>query len=1155
MTMANPFINEIHYDNTGIDTGEAIEIAGAAGTDLTGWRIVRYNGANGLVYTTPTADPAGSDTLSGTIPDQGNGFGTVVINYSTNGLQNGSNDGFALVDNNDDVIQFLSYEGTLTAVDGPAAGLTSTDIGVSESSDTPEGFSLQLTGSGTTYTDFTWTAAAANTFGAFNTGQTFGAGNPPKTPLLNEFVFNHTGADTHEYVEIFADANTDYSTFSILQIEGDSGSTLGRVTSVQQIGTTNANGFWTTGFFSNGTFQNGTQTLLLVENFTGKVGDDLDTNDDGTLDSTPWTGLVDDVAVSDGGVSDVTYSSTVLTPGFDGIALTPGGASRIPNGTDTNTPSDWVRNDFDGAGLPGFSGTPEFGEALNTPGEANELVPEPIAEAKKIYEIQGEGHTSPFVAQLVITTGIVTAVGSNGFYLQDPTGDNNNATSDGIFVFTGSAPGVNVGDELEVEGTVSEFIPGGASTGNLSSTQISGNPTLTTLSTGNALPAAVILGNGGRKPPTQVIDNDNFAVFDPAEDGIDFYESLEGMRVTVQDAVAVSPKNQFGEIFTLADNGVGATGLSDRGTINISPDDFNPERIQIQLDSTFLPGFSPSANVGDFLGDVTGVVDYNFGNFEVKATEVFTVTPGGLQPETTSLEKTTNQLTVASFNVENLDPKVEVGLSPRDTDDDVGDGKFDAIAAQIVNNLKTPDIIGLQEIQDNNGAEQSNIIAADETLQLLVDKIAELSGITYKFIDNPFIGNNTSGGQPGGNIRNAFLYNPERVDFVEGSLQTVVDPNDQQTNPNNPFFNSRLPLAASFLFNGQELTVLNNHFSSKGGSKPLFGQTQPAADLQEDPNVNGGVDERRAQAEAVKSFVDGILAEEANANVVVLGDLNEFEFISPLEILEQSLTNLTNTLPENERYSYIFEGNSQSLDHILVSGNLAIGAEFDVVHVNSEFVDQASDHDPLLSRFTFNVAEDVIWGTNGDDLLVGGKEDTTIYGRGGNDTIAGGLGNDVIFGGDGDDILRGDRNSSNPGGRKGGDDIIFGGAGNDRIAGKGGNDRLFGGEGDDQIWGDDGDDFLRGGLGNDILIGDNFSGGQGRDTFVLAIGEGTDTILDFELGIDFIGLADGLSFGQLAFVQQGNHTQIQVGSETLAILNNVDANALIAAANPTFVMI
>jgi Ca2+-binding RTX toxin-like protein len=275
-----------------------------------------------------------------------------------------------------------------------------------------------------------------------------------------------------------------------------------------------------------------------------------------------------------------------------------------------------------------------------------------------------------------------------------------------------------------------------------------------------------------------------------------------------------------------------------------------------------------------------------------------------------------------------------------------------------------------------------------------------------------------------------------------------------------------------------------------------------------------------------------------------------------LEILEQSLTNLTETLPPNERYSYIFQGNSQSLDHILVSDNLVPVTEFDAVQTNSEFSDQASDHDPLLSRFTLTVPEDVLWGSLSDDNLVGDDSNQTLYGRSGDDIVAGGLGNDTIFGGDGDDVLRGDRNL-----RKaqvntpGGDDIIYGGDGDDRIGGKSGNDTLYGGAGDDRLWGDDGDDILRGGLGDDILTGDDFSGGQGRDTFVLAAGEGTDTIVDFEVGIDFIGLAEGLSFGQLSLSQQGNHAQIALGDEMLAVVKNTNADDLMTMQDTVFVTV
>ena len=155
------FINELHYDNAGPDAGEGIEIAGPAGTDLSGWELALYNGNKGSVYRT--------ESLSGVLPDQGNGFGTVSL--AVVGLQNGAPDGMALVDNGT-VVQFLSYEGAFTATSGPADGMTSTDIGVAESNATPAGSSLQLTGTGAEAKDFSWSGPSAHTFGSANTGQT-----------------------------------------------------------------------------------------------------------------------------------------------------------------------------------------------------------------------------------------------------------------------------------------------------------------------------------------------------------------------------------------------------------------------------------------------------------------------------------------------------------------------------------------------------------------------------------------------------------------------------------------------------------------------------------------------------------------------------------------------------------------------------------------------------------------------------------------------------------------------------------------------------------------------------------------------------------------------------------------------------------------------
>ncbi|NJN44810.1 MAG: hypothetical protein HC806_08900 [Anaerolineae bacterium] len=173
-SLTSIFINELHYENTGTDTGEAIEIAGPVGTNLAGWSIVLYNGANSETYDT--------DALSGTIPDLCDGFGVITLNYPQDGLQNGSPDGIALVNSSSTVIQFLSYEGSFTAANGPANGMTSTDISVTESTSTPVGDSLQLTGTGTQYEDFTWASSSPETFGDCNTDQTFtGSGDTPPT--------------------------------------------------------------------------------------------------------------------------------------------------------------------------------------------------------------------------------------------------------------------------------------------------------------------------------------------------------------------------------------------------------------------------------------------------------------------------------------------------------------------------------------------------------------------------------------------------------------------------------------------------------------------------------------------------------------------------------------------------------------------------------------------------------------------------------------------------------------------------------------------------------------------------------------------------------------------------------------------------------------
>jgi len=248
-------------------------------------------------------------------------------------------------------------------------------------------------------------------------------------------------------------------------------------------------------------------------------------------------------------------------------------------------------------------------------------------------------------------------------------------------------------------------------------------------------------------------------------------------------------------------------------------------------------------------------------------------------------------------------------------------------------------------------------------LKALVKAIKAAGGPEYKFFDvAPADG--TSGGVPGGNIRNAFLYNP-RVLVFKGyvSLTPDVLVAAGVTNPN-AFFGTRNPLAATFKHkgSGEEFTVINNHLTSRFGSTPVFGGPQPF--------IQAGEVEREAQMQALNEYVNFLIDLEENddeddngARIIVLGDLNTMEFTNDLtEILpgtgdEKVLTNLIDSLTDDNIYSFNFEGNSQVLDHLLVTDSLLPGAEFDIVHANVDFprVDDTvgSDHDPLVVRLDF----------------------------------------------------------------------------------------------------------------------------------------------------------------------------------------------------------
>lgn len=288
----------------------------------------------------------------------------------------------------------------------------------------------------------------------------------------------------------------------------------------------------------------------------------------------------------------------------------------------------------------------------------NVTVTPPVA-LTEISAIQQARHVSSLIGQSVTTSGIVTATRGNGYYLQDPTPDADPRTSEGIFVFTSAAPSVALGDAVQVTGTVAEFDPGGAT--GLSTTQLSA-PTTTVLSGGNPLPPAVELGTTAGRPTELADDDPTASVEDPAStfdvnvDGIDYYESLEGMRIQVTNGRVTGPTSQFNEIPVVP--GTGTTGDTARGGIALGayvggqPSDVNPERII--LDDAIVAG-GPDLNVGDVVTFAVGVMDYSFNNYKLLYTTAPTTQAGGLSREVAA-ETPAGGLAVATYNVENLDP-------------------------------------------------------------------------------------------------------------------------------------------------------------------------------------------------------------------------------------------------------------------------------------------------------------------------------------------------------------------------------------------------------------------------------------------------------------------------------------------------------------------
>ncbi len=741
-TYTNDFVELFNRGSSPVSvTGWSVQYASSSGTT---WQTTALSGtlqpgqyflvqqATGAGGTTPlpTPDVAGSIAMSAT-------SGKVALVDSTAALSG------SCPTSTTDLVGYGSancFEGA-----GAAPGLSNTTAAIRASN-------------GCTETDHNAADFAAGSPSPRNTATPLApCTGPPADPVINEFVANHTGTDSEAFVELFGAPSTDYSAFTVLEIEGDNPN-QGIIDAALPVATTNGSGYWT----DDEDMENDAITILLVEGFTGSVGTDLDTDDDGSFDLAPWARIVDDVAVADNGALEQTYSTTVLAPGFGGSPFTPGGASRIPNGVDTDSATDWTLNDFDGFGFPDFPGSPAIGEAENTPGAANiaiTIATDPVGvcgdPATLIHDIQGSGLSSPDVGSVREIEGIVTGdfegpTELSGFFMQEEGNDHDgdSTTSEGIFVFNAGVDSVDTGDTVRVRGTVAEYF---------GLTEINNVESVTSCPpTGTTTPEAWTL------PVSTVGD----------------WEWVEGMEITIAQTLHASgnfTQARYGEV----DLSIGGpldnpTNVVAPGAPAIALQDLN-DRSRIQLDDASnvqnplpLPpylGLDDTLRTGDTLPGITGNVNYSFGVYQIEPTQTINFTRVNAR---TSVPDVGGSIQVASANVLNYFTTVDDGTpicGPLGNQDCRGADTADELTRQrdkLVTEISGMDaeVIGLMEIENH----PADVPTAD-----LVSGLNDATAPgTYDYIATGAIGTDA--------IRVALLYQPAAVTPI-GSFD-VLDSSD-----------------------------------------------------------------------------------------------------------------------------------------------------------------------------------------------------------------------------------------------------------------------------------------------------------------------------------------------------------------------------------------
>jgi|GEM_PF-307006 len=1144
------------------NSGEYFEVYNTTGSDidLNGWTISDNDGD--------------SHTISGSVIVPASGYAVLGINGDT--VSNGGvtvdyvYTGITLANGADEII--------LTAPGAIEIDRVEYDGG-SDFPD-PTGASMELDPNFLNATDndngANWTEAI-QAFGDGDLG-TPGAANgagATRDIQINELRVNQTGADEDEFIELFStDPSTSLNGLWLIGIAGeDDGAGVGDVTFAFNL---SAGSFDADGFFllSDSTLDTGTtdtgdilttldlsglpQTFMLVDSFTGTVGDDLDTDDDGTLNTTPWSSRLDDLSfIDDDATADVNYSSVVIGP--DG-SFTPAGAAADPDGSDNYDQLDFSDLSAD---TPGATNTPPPPAAItlihDIQGNASNQVSNPHGSADN-----NDG--SPLDGQIVTIRAIV--VGDfqngdadntrnlNGFYVQEEDGDADGdaTTSEGLFVFdSGFGVDVNVGDLVEVTGTVDEFF---------GETQLDTITNVTVISQDNPLPTAAVidLPSAG----TSTAQNGDLQAD---------LEAYEGMLVTFSDTLTIAEMFQldrFNEItlteggrpqqFTqthLPDVAGYAAHLEDVASRSIVYDD--GQNVQ-NADIGNLDGFAGfndanAPNMGDTITGLTGVLSYSWagngassGTYRVRSTEDGTNTFTDTNTRETAPADVGGDLKVASLNVLNFfttiddNPGSFNGPSntgpggteePRGAEDLSVDGydrldEYDRQLEKLVTSIVAmdADVLGLVEIEnDPNGS---------DSLQALVDAINAVVGAgTYDFVDAGPILNVEGGPTTGDAIKNAFIYKTGTVG-LNGSHQLLDASDDARFDSEN----QRPALAQSFidLASGDSFTAVVNHFKSKGSVLPG-----------EDDIGDGQANNNPTRTKAAEALVDWLATDPTgtgDTNFLILGDLNAYAMEDPImAILEgadgtvgtgDDFTDLIQYFVGATASSYVFDGQTGTLDYALANAaflasitgatnwtinsdeadaldyNLNFGRDPNIFDGTSPY--RSSDHDPIIVGLAFDANVEVFSDTTATtrDSRFAALTDAIGAAVAGNliqvnDAVAIGdvgdvsvsvdaltIAGDAPF--DGDFTLDAGLSSLSLAGANNGG--LIGNSGDNTLTGSDGDNHLTGAAGNDILRGNAGDDVIDGDDGNDTVFGSNgfdtINGGRGDD--VLNGGPGGDVI-------------------------------------------------------------